>query len=534
MIYLPNGQIFGSPDIEKLDVRIDEMRVQHNVPGAAFLLVSGDTDLINKGYGVKSLLTGEPVDPDTEFQIASITKSFTAASLGLQMEDPNNELSWKTVVHEVLPEFEMNDRFIRTRDVLVSDLVTHRTGIARHDIIWYGLRYSREEIMHRIRYMERMWGFREEFHYNNLFWSVAGHVAEKKSGMAWDALIKEQFCKPLGMSRTSFSVNDLDGMVNVATPHDRVGKEVRPIEYHSIDEVGPAGSGISNIRDLRAWLQLHMNNGKYAGKQLISEATMKEMHKIQQEIRIRNEERKGMPPLLSMGYGFGWFIEFYRGLKVIHHGGNMDGMTALVFFVPELNIGAALLTNLEGTPFREAVMYTVIDSFLGPQADGKQVDWSSTFIQQEEENQAAEKKHLDEKLSHRKANTTPSVPLSEYVGTYTHKVWGDVSVSLAADQSLWVKMRGEMIAKLEHYHFDVFAAQWRRHDAGTMLLNFVKNVDGKVMNIDEESYFGNFNRISDQPASLPLIPPISHSPIPAKPPRYQRKFSFYHLRNVPT
>lgn len=531
MIYLSNGQYFDGPNVDKLDARIEEMRVQHKVPGAAFLLMSGDKDLINKGYGVKSLVTGEPVDPNTEFQIASMTKAFTAAELGLLMEDPNNKLSWKTVVQDVLPSFKMNHNHIDTRHVLVSDLVTHRTGIARHDLIWYGLQYSPDEIVHRIRYMEPMWGFREEFRYNNLFWLVAGQVAERVSGMSWDALIKERFCKPLGMNRTSFSLRDLDGMVNVATPHARFGKEVKPIEYHSIDEVGPAGSGISNIRDLRAWLQLHMNNGSYGGKQLISEATMLEMHKVQQEIRIRNEQRKGMPPLLSMGYGFGWFVEFYRGLKVIHHGGNMDGMTALIFFVPELNIGGVLLTNMEGTPFREATLYTVIDSFLEPGPDGKQIDWSSTFIQVEEENQAAERKQLDEKLSHRKENTTPSVPLADYVGTYTHKVWGDLSVSMADDQSLWVKMRGEMFGKLEHYHYDVFSAHWHRRETGTALLNFIKNVDGKVMEVEDESYFGSFYRTSDQPAALPVIPETS-PPVFAKSAHTQRKSSFYHLRSI--
>ncbi|MGH9201928.1 MAG: serine hydrolase domain-containing protein, partial [Vicinamibacterales bacterium] len=187
------------------DAFAEAVRKGWNVPGAAVAIVKDGKVILSKGYGFRDTAKQLPVTPETLFAIGSITKSFTVVALGTLVDE--KKLDWDKRVREYLSDFQLHDA-VATERMTPRDLVTHRSGLPRHDMVWYGGSLSRQQMYERLRHLEFSRDFRAQYQYNNLMFMTAGVLAGKVAGSTWEELIRRRILDPLGMRHSNFSVRD--------------------------------------------------------------------------------------------------------------------------------------------------------------------------------------------------------------------------------------------------------------------------------------------------------------------------------------
>jgi CubicO group peptidase (beta-lactamase class C family) len=457
--------------LQGFDDYVNKALKDWEVPGVAIAIIKNDSLLYAKGYGVRKLGDPAPVDEKTLFAIGSASKAFTAASIAMLVDE--GKVKWDDPVTKHLSGFQLFDPYA-TRELSVRDVLSHRSGLERGDLLWYGSSYDRDEVVRRVRYLKPGWSFRSRFGYQNIMFLTAGQIIPRVTGKSWDDFVRDRIFTPLGMTSTNTTVTALKSFDNVATPHDKFDGKVQPVPWRNIDNIGPAGSINSNVVDMAQWVRLQLGAGKYKNEQLLSSGAIKEMHMPQTVIRIEGAAEKINPETHFMNYGLGWFLQDYRGRKVVQHGGNIDGMSALVAMIPEEKLGLVILTNMDGTPLPSALMYRIFDAFI----QAPQRDWSADILKvvkaQEALNKAAEKKREESRVK----GTSPSLALTKYAGTYTNEMYGDAKVTDETGKLLF--RYGAFTADLDHWHFDTFEARMKEHHLGKGFVTFTLNAEGKV------------------------------------------------------
>ncbi|MGH7712197.1 MAG: serine hydrolase domain-containing protein, partial [Gemmatimonadaceae bacterium] len=214
----PAAQLAG------LDAYIEKAMQDHQVPGLAIAVVRNDSVVLARGFGVRKLGSPERVDENTLFAIGSASKSFTAASIAMLVDD--GKVKWDDPATKYLPGFQLYDPYA-TRELTVRDLLSHRSGLARGDLMWYGSDFTRQDILDRVRYLKPSWSFRSQFGYQNIMYLAAGEVAARVSGMSWEDIIQRRIFQPLGMTASNTSIRALAGQANVAQPHSKIDDTVR-------------------------------------------------------------------------------------------------------------------------------------------------------------------------------------------------------------------------------------------------------------------------------------------------------------------
>ena len=442
------------------------------VPGMAIAIVKDDKLLLAKGYGVRKLGEATPVDERTLFAIGSSSKAFTAASIAMLVNE--GKMKWDEPATKYLPGFQLFDPYV-TRELTVRDMLTHRSGLERGDLLWYGTEYDRDEVLRRVRFLRPSWSLRSRFGYQNILYLAAGQAVATASGKNWDEFVRQRIFTPLGMSSSSTSITALKTETNVASPHAKFEDKVQPIAWRKIDNIGPAGSINSNVTDMAQWVRLHLNQGTFKNERILSSGAVKEMHMPQTVMRLEGLSEKIHSETHFMTYGLGWFLQDYRGRKIVHHGGNINGMSALVAMIPEEKLGVVILTNMNGTSVPTAIMYRVFDAFL----QAPQKDWSAELlkiVKSAQEQAATVEKKLE---SDRVKGTNPSLALAKYAGTYTNEMYGDAKVK-EQNGKLVVEYSPAMSGELEHWHFDTFRATLRERHLGKAFVTFALNSSGKV------------------------------------------------------
>ena len=413
------------------------------VPGLAISIVKDGKVIFSEGFGFRDVKKGLKVTAQTLFAIGSCSKAFTAATMGILVDE--GKLDWDKPVREYLPSFKLKDPFATER-MTPRDLVCHRSGLPRHDLMWYNSSAGRREIFDRLQYLEPSKDFRTVFQYQNLMFMTAGYMVGQIMRTTWEEFVQERIFDPLGMNDSNFSVEDSKKAPDFALPYTERKDKVVEIPFRNIDTVGPAGSINSNVTDMAKWLLLNLNKGKHGEKQIISEASLNQIHSPQMlsSQSIRYDE------LFYSSYGMGWGITAYRGHLLLTHGGGIDGFTALVSLMPRDNIGLVILTNHGGTPVPSIVAYNAIDRLLGLD----QVDWNKRIKEQMDKAKAESEKDKKEKDKDRKLNTKPSHPIEDYTGDFEHPGYGVVSIQKEGEQLKGVFNSIEFTMK--HYHYDVF------------------------------------------------------------------------------
>ncbi|MGE0552613.1 MAG: serine hydrolase [Gemmatimonadales bacterium] len=430
-----------------LDELIESVRTAWGIPGLAVGIVKDDSLVYARGFGVREMGKPEAVDANTIFAIGSNTKSFTSLAAAMLVDD--KKLGWDDKVIDRYPGFKLFDPYV-TREINIRDILSHRSGLGRRgDPLWYGTNYSREEIIRRIRYLEPNAPFRTEMGYQNIMFLTAGEIVGKVSGLGWDRFIQERIFQPLGMSRSTTSVKALPGQSNVSTPHAIADGRGTPIPWRDIDNVAPAGSINSTIVDMAKYVRLHLANGKFQGKQLVSAANLG----VTKTPHI-NVGGAGDSLTHFTSYGLAWVLLDYRGRKIAWHNGGIDGMLSEMWTVPDENLGVVVLTN--GSPHSAGppIVRTIIDRYLIGKAAKDYNAEALTQMERVRGFQAAAKAKLD---SAHVTGTKPSLALSAYAGTYTDEMYGDVTV--AVDGSGLALTYQNFRIPLGHWHFDTFKAE---------------------------------------------------------------------------
>ena len=223
-----------------LDAEIAQMIRDWGIPGAAVVVVQDDEITFAEGFGREGARRTDPVDENTIFAVGSTSKAFTAAAVAMLVDE--GKVAWDDAMVDHVPIFRLSDPYI-TRDLRVRDLMSHNSGLMRGDRLWYASGRSREEVLKQVRHQPVTFPLRSTFQYNNTTWIAAGEVIENATGMSWDDFVASRIFAPLGMTRSTTSVADLDRLDNVATPHNpSLDGEVTAVPYRDIDNAGPAGS----------------------------------------------------------------------------------------------------------------------------------------------------------------------------------------------------------------------------------------------------------------------------------------------------
>jgi CubicO group peptidase (beta-lactamase class C family) len=441
------------------------------VPGTAIAIVRNDSIIYSKGYGVRELGKPAPVTDHTLFAIGSSSKAFTSASIAMLVDE--GKLRWDDPATKYLPNLQLYDPYA-TRELSIRDILSHRSGLSRGDLMWYGSEYDRDEILRRVRFLQPSWSFRSQFGYQNLMYLAAGQVISRVANTSWDDYVARRIFQPLGMTSTNTSVRTLAGQADVASPHAEIDDTVRVIPWRNIDNIAPAGSINSNVVDMAQWVRLQLGKGKYNGKQLISSAQVEEMHTPHTIIRQDAAFRMQFPGVNFFEYGMGWFLQDYRGKKVVHHGGNIDGMSALVAMIPEDNFGMVILTNMNGSTLPSVLMYKTFDLHLKAPPKDWSVDRRRAYEGMLRQGREAQKGIEAQRV----ANTKPSLPLAQYAGVYVDSMYGEARVR-EENGRLSLQRGPAFLGELEHWHFDTFRSTWRDRTLGKTFVSFRLGATGK-------------------------------------------------------
>lgn len=394
-----------------------------NVPGMAVAIVKDGETVFAKGYGVTNSITKEKVNENTLFAIASNSKSFTAASLAILVD--KGEIKWDDKVQKYLPWFQLYNPYV-SANMTIRDLLCHRSGLKTFagDLLWYGTKYSRKEVVERAKFLKPTYGFRTHFGYSNIMYLAAGLIVEEVSGQTWDQFITTNFFTPLNMNRTQTSILPLANMENVAAPHNIVNDSVFPIVWQNWDNIAPAGSIISSANDMTAWMRLQLNRGIFENDTIFSKKSSHQMWTQQIAQNVSSRSKNAFPSTSFKGYGLGWSLYNYYGKKIVQHGGGYDGMLSMVSLIPEENLGIVVLTN-QNEPLYYAIAQQALDIFLNENKSER--DWSKMLLPPPTDSNNSATKTKEENIEKVENHT---LPLEEYCGTYGGDIYGDAIVSI--------------------------------------------------------------------------------------------------------
>lgn len=483
VVLLPAQVRAQAAPLAGLDAYITRAMVDWEVPGLAIAVVRNDSVIHARGYGVRELGGSDPVDEHTLFAIASTTKAMTAAALGMLVDE--ERLDWDDHVTEHLPGYQLSDPYI-TRELTIRDLLTHRTGIARSDNLWIAGPFDRAEVLRRARYLPATSGFRAGYGYHNVMYIAAGEVVGAVAGTGWDEFIAERLFRPLGMSRSTTRAAVVETRDNVSGSHTRVDGAVRAVPRRDYDNIGGAGAVFSSVRDMAQWLRLHLNDGVYGGRRLLSSGTLRELHTPQIVLRMDTTAERMFPGTNLRGYALGWNVQDYHGRKLVHHSGSLNWTRTHIGMVPSERIGVVVIANLSTSNLQQAVMYRVIDALLGlPERD-----WSAEYLALGRRNAGGSGRAEDERIP----NTRPSLELPSYAGTYENELYGDARI-LHQDGHLVLEYAPDYVADLEHWHHDTFRATWRRPGLGRTFVTFSLDRRARAARLELDG-FGEFRRVS--------------------------------------
>jgi len=470
VLVVPRGGAGQTVDSAAVDAIVERARSAWDIPGVGLAIVQGDSVLLAKGYGVREIGRPDSVDGHTLFAVGSASKAFTATAVGILVDE--GALAWDDRVVDRVPGFVLHDPWV-TGAITIRDLLAHRSGLPMANLQWLSGLHSRQELVHRLRFLELEGGFRAALSYQNVLYAAVGLAIEKASGSSWDAFLSERILRPVGMQRTRTTADDITHLANVAAPHARVDGEIQTVPWRDIDPVGPAGSIVSSARDMARWLAFQSGDGAADGVRILSASTLAETRVPQIAVRREGVLAHFYPDARLLAYGLGWMISDYRGRAVVDHPGGIDGMTSVVALLPQERVGVTILTNLQTSVPPYAILYPLLDLLL----DRQPVDRSADFLAVEEELST-----LVAGAAERVAGTTPSLPLEEYAGRYTSAPLGAADV--AVEGSRLVFRHGRFSAPLERWHFDTFRAPWTdrawRAAAGSGWIRFHLGADGGV------------------------------------------------------
>lgn len=460
-----------SPTANGFDQWAKAIIQEWKIPGMAVGAIKNGKVVLLKGYGFRNLEEKRPVTPQTLLAIGSNTKSFTVVLLGQLVDE--GKLDWDKPVTQYLPDFQLHDEYA-TKNFRVKDLVTHVSGLPRHDILWYGRSATRKDVYSHLRYVEPSTSLRGRWQYNNLMFITAGLLVEKITGKSWDDVLRERILTPLEMTRTITSTNGMAAAGDFSYPYVLSGEKLGRVPFRNIDNAGPAGSINSSVEEMLHYVQMHINMGEWNGKRILSAKNDLKMQSPQSVVSERMEN----PELGPETYGLATWVSSYRGHKWVQHGGGIDGFISQMAWLPNDSIGVVVLSNMSGeaNPVPDVVVKRVFDDLLGLPP----IDWNARARKNVERGKKGADSTRQASLAKRVAETSPSHALADYAGKYSHPGYGTFEVQVRGDGLALVFEKFDLA--MSHWHYDVFHLDPEKLEGAPVsgLVQFLMNADGKV------------------------------------------------------
>lgn len=416
---------------DSLSIYMQREMAAWNLPGAAVAVVKDGKVVVSQGYGVKEQGKADKVDEETLFQIASCSKAFTATAIA--MLHVEKKLSLDDSVVKFIPGFRLYETYT-TNNCTVRDLLTHRIGLQtfQGDFANWGSDFTRTEIVGQMAKCKPVFGFRATWGYCNMGYAAAGEVILAASGMTWDKFVHDKFFVPLNMNRSSTTYEELLADKNKCTAHTYWQGQSITIPYDNINNMGPAGSINSCVKDLSNWLLCQLDSGRFDGKQVVPFAALAETRKAQITMPSRT---KGS----HLGaYALGWQTMDYNGVQPYWHNGGASGFVTTVCFIPELNLGIVVLTNNDQNNLINNLRMQIIDAYLKlPYKNYSQLSLVP-FLK----GRAEEDKQIADWRA--KVKSAPKLPVDAkaFAGTYVNPVYGKMLV---------VEQKGKITCMFEHH-----------------------------------------------------------------------------------
>lgn len=453
MVFLAAARAaFADDRFAGMDAYIREAIQKFEVPGLAIAVVKDGEVVFARGYGVCEVDGDQPVTKDTVFSIASCTKSFTATTIGLLVDE--GKVNWDDPVRKHLPNFQVADPYV-TENVTLRDLGCHRTGLVRGDLMSVKGDLGPDDILSRTRFLEQATPFRTKFTYHNVMYCVLGDVVKAKSGMPWPDFVARRILEPLDMTSTVVSPSKVPAERHAPRHRMYDGKVLRLQKPDRVDYAAPAGAIHSNVVDMAKWLNWHLQDQKQGTIPLMKVETLRDLHAQHHSIPISRKPGPSVLPTNLVGLGLGWFVREYRGKKVVQHGGAWGADMAIV---PEENLGVVVLSNLDHTLLVQMLSFDVIDAYLlGPErawSKADKWDWWLGLSGPPLNYDKTRREHKAELEKERVPGTKPALPLEKYAGKYESDLYGILEV-LHKDGQLSVRF-GDHSGDLSHWQDDVF------------------------------------------------------------------------------
>jgi CubicO group peptidase (beta-lactamase class C family) len=458
------------PEFERL---VSEVMEEWKVPGLAVAVVQNGVVAFARPYGLRDVEVGSKVTADTQFQLMSVSKSFTATGLALLVDE--RRMDWKKPVREYIPEFRLHDAFASDR-VTVRDLLCHHSGLPRHDWIWLPGDLSSAQMLAAMRHLEPSDDLRSTFQYSNLGYLVASMVAERVSGKSWVEFTRALTDK-LYMDVT-FDVEELATDADAAVPYAMKG-DIRLRSKLWRVSVAAAGGMSTSIASFANWVGFHLGEGVFEGQRLLSPGLIQELQKPRLHV--------GAPEFAEYGdvhYGLGFRSHRYRGERVVWHGGGFTGTNTLMMMLPDRGVGVAVLANLGMSPLFAP---HVLANYVFDRVCGKElVPWLDRFRERRRKLVAQQDVDRQAEQASRRPATEPGRDLADYAGDYEHPGYGRITITHADGELNWA-FRG-MSEPLTHRHYDTFELPDAPDAPGRLLpgrlvISFSTDRDGNIVSL---------------------------------------------------
>jgi CubicO group peptidase (beta-lactamase class C family) len=436
-----------SSALSTLDDVVKKAISEWKIPGLSIAVVKNGQVIYSKGFGYRDVDKKLPVTTDTLFAIGSISKSFTSLIFGTLNDE--GKVDWDKPIRTYLPTFQVDDP-IATDHASARDLLSHRTGLAGHDLVWYSSNFSREDLFHRLKYLKSNKEFRQGYEYCNLMVMTAGYLEGQVAGTSWEELVRTRIFQPLEMHSSNFSVTDSQKSADFSQPYSLKDETVIRVPFKNIDSIGPAGSINSSINDMSHYLVFQLGDGTYHGKKIVSQANLKLVHTGQTPITGFPEffTQNGLGP---MTYAMGWVDTTFRGHRMVWHNGGIDGFHSLLTMLPDEQIGVVILSNMAGNSALEPIVYSAFDGLLGLTSQ----PWVDRYkAEGEKMKKAAEAAKTKEHVS-AKAGTQASHPLADFAGDYVNPAYGTIKI-VQQGNDLTIALNQMPSAPFIRVHYDIF------------------------------------------------------------------------------
>lgn len=458
--------------LKGFDNRLEKIMADWKAVGCAVGIVKNGKIIYAKGFGYRDLHKKLPVTTKTLFPIASNTKLFTATSIGLLVND--KKLEWDKAIKKIVYEIEFNSDILN-ENVTIRDMLSHRTGIASPDFLWFGYDYSQKEIFKKLKLIKSETSFRESMIYNNFMYIAAGEIIELITKKSYEDFVREKIFLPLNMSNSIFSIDEMIKTSDFSKAYhsDFINNKIDTVDYFNGNSLKACGGIISNIDDLNNWLICQINKGAFNKNEIIPLSIFEETMKpnvIDFGVYPNNLVDKNR--FYSL-YALGRSITTYKGHAMTYHDGAITGFTSRIVTFPNDSLGIIIFTNSTGQNISNFLAYEIADRILNLE----QTKWHENNFYGSKKYR--EKRKIEEKnlKSNKTLNTSPSHKLIDYTDEYENELYGKITIKILNNKLNLIL--GKYNLKLDHFHYDLFDT----HDQVVSKPNFIADNDGKITNV---------------------------------------------------